>query len=114
MDVTNIQDQGLTADQYEYMIKLIIPEAIRKLSTKLRVYSKKTLPGLNSTTKRCLVANKFLKINTQYNQPISADYLVFVGIFDSPGNSTLAFASYCAQGIFYLINFSKIFFKNTR
>ena len=84
----------------EYMQQLIIPEALRKISSKLKVMSNSIIPTLSSTAKYYLDYYGFTGLESYETNTTSGDYLLFLKAGYDANAGWLARATYVASGTF--------------
>ena len=87
------------------MQKLIIPEALRKISSKLQVTSNSIIPVLSSTAKYYLNYYGFTGLESYETNTTDGDYLLFLKAGYDAGSGWLARATYVASGTFLMISF---------
>ena len=86
-----------------YLENLVIPEALKKISSKLTVNSTGYLPSLNPEIELCMAAKGLHLSFFNYRNPQEGDFLLVVGNVNVPAEF-MAFASFCSQGNIILIN----------
>lgn len=80
------------------MEQLVLPEALRKISSKMSVVSNGIIPPLNSSTVSLLNSWGFDVPENYLNQSSSGDYLVFLKATNAGNVGWLAGATFVTQG----------------
>ena len=90
-------------------MNFVIPEGIRILQEKLQVTSNKLIPTFNASG--CNNNNILNNSSSYLSNTTNADFVLFLGSFSDQFDGTLAYATYCYNGIFSKSSFL-LFFEN--
>jgi hypothetical protein len=78
----------------EFMEKLVIPEAIKVLQSRLKVKDGGEIPPFNPTDSGCNDQGNFTIDNSPYTNPTQGDFILFLSVLND-NSDTLAYAASC-------------------
>lgn len=99
-NLADVDDSNLSAFKDEkkqrFLSDFIIPEGVKILEDLFKIESSGFIPQFKPDWTGCSYFGE-LDIDPIYSaEPTQADFILFVGVKDSPNNNWLAFASFCA------------------
>ena len=77
------------------MEKIIVPAGIAILEKRLKVTSNGKIPAFSPNTYGCDHEGTLTLNDDDYNSEKDGDFVLFMGVTNSPEEGYLAFASYC-------------------